>query len=58
MSRPMVFTLTAFAFSVGALILFIFAFRAVFAGKIGSALIFGVLALALVGASGATVAAA
>jgi hypothetical protein len=54
----MFFTLSAFAFAVGALILFIFAFRAVFAGKIGSAVIFAVLALALSGAAGATALAA
>ena len=54
----MVFTLTAFAFGVCALILFIFAFRAVFDGKIGAAVVFGVLALAMSGASGAMVVAA
>jgi hypothetical protein len=57
-SSPMVFTLTAFAFAVGALILFIFAFRAVFAGKIGSAVVFALVGLALSGAAGATAVAA
>jgi hypothetical protein len=56
--RPMFFTLSAFAFAVGALILFIFAFRAVFAGKIGNAVIFGLLGLVLSGAAGATAVAA
>ena len=54
----MFFTLTALAFGVAALILFIFAFKAVFAGKIANAVIFGVLALAMCGASGATAVAA
>ena len=54
----MFFTLTAFAFAVGALILFIFAFKAVFAGKIGSAVVFGLLALVMCGAAGGTAVAA
>jgi hypothetical protein len=54
----MFFTLTALAFGVAALILFVFAFRAVAAGRIGSAVIFGVLALAMSGAAGATAVAA
>ena len=54
----MVLTLSAFAFAVGALILFIFAFKAVFAGKIGNAVVFGILALVLSGAAGATAVAA
>jgi hypothetical protein len=53
-SLPMFLTLTAFAFAVGALILFIFAFRAVFAGRIGSAVLFGLLGLIMSGAAGAT----
>jgi hypothetical protein len=52
------FTLTALAFAVGALIFFIFAFRAVTAGKIGSAALFGVLALVMCGAASATALAA
>jgi hypothetical protein len=51
---PMFFTLTALAFGVAALILFIFAFKAVFAGKIGSAVVFGLLALVMCGVAGAT----
>ena len=54
----MFFTLTALAFAVGALILFVFAFRAVAAGRIGSAVIFGILALVLCGAAGGTAVAA
>jgi hypothetical protein len=54
----MFFTLTALAFGVAALILFIFAFRAVFAGKIGSAVVFGLLALLMCGAAGGTAVAA
>ena len=54
----MFFMLTALAFAVGALILFVFAFKAVFAGRIGSAVIFGFLALALSGAASATALAA
>jgi len=54
----MFFTLTALAFGVAALILFIFAFRAVFAGRIGNAVIFGVLALLMAGAAGTTAVAA
>ncbi|MFL6205717.1 MAG: hypothetical protein ACJ739_10245 [Acidimicrobiales bacterium] len=53
----MVFTLTAFAFGVAALIFFVLAFRAVFAGRIGAAAALGVLALLLSGAAGATAAA-
>ena len=48
------FTLTAFAFAAAALILFIFAFRALFRGRIGSAVIFGVLALIMSGVASAT----
>ena len=48
----MFFDLTALAFGFVALILFIFAFSNLFKGKIGSAVIFGVLALLLSGAAG------
>ena len=44
--------LTALAFGIVALILFIFAFNSVSKGKIGSAVIFGVLALIMSGAAG------
>jgi len=50
-SPRMFFDLTALAFGIVALILFIFAFRNVFAGRIGSAVIFGVLALLMSGAA-------
>ena len=50
----MFFTLTALAFGVAALILFLFAVRAVFAGKIGNAVVFGLLALVMSGAAGAS----
>jgi len=53
----MFFTLTAFAFGVAALILFFFAFRAVFAGRIGAAAAFCLLALVMCGVAGATAAA-
>ena len=56
--RRMFFTLTALAFAAAALILFIFAFRAVAAGRIGSAVIFGVLALVMCGVAGSTAVAA
>ena len=51
-SPRMFFDLTALAFGFVALILFIFAFSNLFKGKIGSAVIFGVLALLLSGAAG------
>ena len=50
----MFFTLASLAFAVAALIFFVFAFRAVFAGKIGAAALFGVLALVMCGVAGAT----
>ena len=49
----MFFTLTALAFAVAALIMFIFAFRALFGGKIGSAVLFGILALIMSGVASA-----
>jgi hypothetical protein len=53
-SLPAVFfTLTALAFACAALILFIFAFRALFGGKIGAAVVFGVLALIMSSVAGA-----
>jgi hypothetical protein len=52
-SLPMYFTLTALAFALGALILFFFAFRSVFAGRIGSAVLFGVLGVLMGAAAGA-----
>ena len=51
------FTLTALAFGVFALILFGFAFKAVTDGRIGKAVLFGLLALFMLGATGATAAA-
>jgi len=48
------FTLTAFAFAAAALILFIFAFRSLFRGRIGSAVIFGLLAMIMSGVASAT----
>ena len=48
----MFFNLTALAFGLVALILFLFAFKAVFAGRIGSAVVFGILALVMSGAAG------
>jgi hypothetical protein len=54
----MFFTLTALAFGVAALILFVFAFRAVFAGRIGAAVVFGLLGLVMAGAAGGTAVAA
>ena len=50
-SPRMFFDLTALAFGIVALILFVFAFSNVFKGKIGSAVIFGVLALIMSGAA-------
>jgi hypothetical protein len=47
------FTLTAFAFVCAALILFIFAFQALFRGRIGSAVLFGILALVMSGVASA-----
>ena len=47
------FTLTAFAFVCAALILFIFAFKALFRGRIGSAVMFGILALIMSGVASA-----
>jgi hypothetical protein len=47
------FTLTALAFGVFALILFGFAFRAVVDGRIGKAVLFGVLGLFMLSATGA-----
>ena len=53
-SLPAVFfTLTALAFATAALILFIFAFRALFRGRVGSAVLFGVLALIMSGVASA-----
>ena len=49
----MFFTLTALAFAVAALILFVFAFRSVLAGRIGNAVVLGVLGLIMSGAAGA-----
>jgi hypothetical protein len=54
----MFFTLTALAFALAALILFVFAFRAVAAGRIGSAVVFGVLALVMCSAAGGVAVAA
>jgi hypothetical protein len=47
------FTLTAFAFVAASLILFIFAFQALFRGRIGSAVLFGVMALIMSGVASA-----
>ena len=49
----MFWTLTAFAFGVMALILFVFAFNRVLKGRIGAAVGFGILALFMSGAASA-----
>ena len=49
----MFWTLTALAFGAAALILFIFAFNRVAKGRIGAAVVFGILALAMCSAAGA-----
>ena len=54
----MFFTITALIFAMGALALFVFAFRSVSAGRIGGAVIFGILALLMCGAASATALAA
>ena len=49
----MFFTLTAFAFAAAALIMFIFAFRYLFRGRIGAAVLFGILAMIMSGVASA-----
>ena len=49
----MFWTLTTFAFAVAALILFGFAFNRVVKGRIGAAVVFGVLALIMCGVTSA-----
>jgi hypothetical protein len=49
----MFWTLTWLAFGFAALLLFVFAFRNVAQGRIGGAVIFGILALVMCSAAGA-----